>query len=77
MTSLKEPEKRIDMQAEFLDLAAIDTGKYRGMVIQDPADKRNIQGFVYLGLAWGSILQPLAPALDFPVGAGHQPVHSH
>ena len=58
MTSLKEPEKRIDMQAEFLDLDAIDTGKYRGMVIQDPADKRNIQGFVYLGLAWGSILQP-------------------
>ena len=58
MTSLKEPERRIDMQAEFLDLAAIDTGKYRGMVIQDPADKRNIEGFVYLGLAWGSILQP-------------------
>lgn len=58
MTSLKEPEQRIDMQAEFLDLSAIDTGKYRGMVIQDPADKRNIQGFVYLGLAWGSILQP-------------------
>jgi len=58
MTSLKEPERRIDMQAEFLDLDAIDTGKYRGMVIQDPADKRNIQGFVYLGLAWGSILKP-------------------
>ncbi len=58
MTSLKEPEKRIDMQAEFLDLSAIDTGKYKGMVIQDPTDKRNIQGFVYLGLAWGSVLEP-------------------
>lgn len=58
MTSLKEPERRIDMQAEFLDLAAINTGRYKGMVIQDPADKQNIRGFVYLGLAWGSVLEP-------------------
>jgi hypothetical protein len=58
MASLKEPEKRIDMQAEFLDLAAINTGKYKGMVIQDPTNKQNIQGFVYLGLAWGSVLEP-------------------
>ena len=58
MVSLKEPEQRIDMAAEFLDLNAIDTGKYRGMVIQDPTDKQNITGFVYLGLAWGSILEP-------------------
>lgn len=58
IASLKEPEKRIDMQAEFLDLESINTGKYKGMVIQDPADKRNIKGFVYLALAWGSVLQP-------------------
>ena len=58
MASLKEPEKRIDMQAEFLDLSAINTGKYKGMVIQDPTDKQNVQGFVYLGLAWGSVLEP-------------------
>ncbi len=58
LTSLKEPERRIDMEAEFLDLTALNTGRYRGMVIQDPTDKQNITGFVYLALAWGSILEP-------------------
>jgi hypothetical protein len=58
MTSLKEPEKRIDMQAEFLDLTALDTGKYKGMVIQDPRDKQSIKGFVYLATVWGSVLEP-------------------
>lgn len=58
ITSMKEPERRIDMQAEFLDLESINTGKYKGMVIQDPTDKRNVKGFVYLALAWGSVLQP-------------------
>ena len=58
ITSSKEPEKRISMQDEFLDLAALDTGKYKAMVIQDPTDKRNIKGFVYLALAWGNDLEP-------------------
>ena len=56
--SSKEPEKRINMQTEFLDLDALDTGKYKGMVIQDPANKQNIRGFIYLGVAWGSVLRP-------------------
>ena len=59
--SSKDPEKRISMQEEFLDLNALDTGKYRGMVIQDPNDRRNIKGFVYLALAWANDLQPDAP----------------
>ncbi|HCL27076.1 MAG TPA: hypothetical protein DIC52_01400 [Candidatus Latescibacteria bacterium] len=59
--SSKDPEKRISMQEEFLDLNALDTGKYRGMVIQDPNDRTNIRGFVYLALAWGNDLQPDAP----------------
>ena len=58
IASLKEPERRIDMQAEFLDLESINTGKYKGMVIQDPTDKRNVKGFVYLALAWSSVMQP-------------------
>ena len=58
MTSMKEPEKRVDMEREFLDLAALDFGKYKAQVHQDPTDKRNIKGFVYLGLAWGTILEP-------------------
>ena len=61
VTSLKEPDKRISRQEEFLDLDALDTGQYKALVIQDPADKRNITGFVHLGLAWGTDLEPNAP----------------
>jgi hypothetical protein len=46
------------MQTEFLDLSSLDTGKYKGMVIQDPGNKQNIKGFVYLGVIWGSVLRP-------------------
>jgi len=58
ITSAKEPEKRISMQEEFLDLEALDIGKYKGLVIQDPADKQNISGFVYLALVWGNDFKP-------------------
>ncbi len=61
IASMKEPERRIDMQAEFLDLSAINTGRYKGMVIQDPTDKTNVTGFVYLARAWGTILEPSRP----------------
>ena len=56
--SPKEPEKRISMQEEFLDLEALDIGRYKGLVVQDPADKQNITGFVYLALAWGNDFKP-------------------
>jgi len=56
--SPKEPDKRISMQEEFLDLEALDIGRYKGLVIQDPSDKQNITGFVYLALAWANDLQP-------------------
>ena len=56
--SPKEPEKRISMQEEFLDLDALDIGRYKGLVVQDPADKQNITGFVYLALAWGNDFKP-------------------
>ena len=58
LKSLKEPENRIDMQAEFLDLTVLNTGKYKGMVVQDPTNKKNVSGFVYLVAAWGSVLEP-------------------
>jgi len=56
--SSKEPEKRISMQQEFLNLNVLDTGKYKALVIQDPSDKRNITGFVKLALAWCNDLDP-------------------
>ena len=51
-----EVEKR--MQEEFVDLHDLDTGRYKGLVIQDPQDKQNIKGFVYLALAVGEELDP-------------------
>lgn len=58
IASPKEPEKRISMQEEFLDLEALDIGRYKGLVIQDPSNKQNITGFVYLALAWGNDFKP-------------------
>ena len=54
----KEPEKRIAMREELLDLDALDTGKYKGLIIQDPTDRRKVKGFVYLGTAWATDLEP-------------------
>jgi len=54
----KEPEKRIAMREELIDLRALDTGKYKGLIIQDPTDRRKVKGFVYLGTAWANDLEP-------------------
>ena len=61
LASTKEPEKRLSMQEEFLDLEALDTGKYKGLVIQSPTNKQDIQGFIYLALAVGEELDPPTP----------------
>ena len=58
VTGTKEPETRIAMREELLDLDALDTGKYKGLIIQDPTDRRNVKGFVYLGTAWATDLEP-------------------
>ena len=58
IASTKDPEKRIAMREELIDLNALDTGKYKGLVIQDPTDRRNVKGFVYLGTAWANDLEP-------------------
>jgi len=54
----KEPEKRIAMREELIDLKSLDTGKYKGLIIQDPTDRRNVKGFIYLGTAWATDLEP-------------------
>jgi hypothetical protein len=41
-------ENRIDMGLEMLDVNAMDTGRYRAMVIQDPNDKQALKGFIKL-----------------------------
>ncbi len=37
----------VDLGLELLDVAAFDTGRYRALVVQDPQDKRQLQGFVH------------------------------
>jgi hypothetical protein len=61
ISTSKEPERRISMVEEFIDLEALDAGKYKGLVIQDPANKQNIKGFVYLARAKGNTLYPAVP----------------
>lgn len=62
VTGTKEPEKRIALREELLDLKALDTGKYKGLVIQDPTDRQKVKGFVYLATAWGNDLKPTFPS---------------
>jgi hypothetical protein len=48
----KEQESKVDMSLEMVDVDALDTGKYRAMVIQDPNDKRMMRGFLHLGVVY-------------------------
>ena len=36
----------MDLGLELLDVAAFDMGRYRALVVQDPQDRRKLQGFV-------------------------------
>ncbi len=44
----KEPQERINMALEMLDIDALDTGRYQAMVIQDPRDKKKTRGYFHL-----------------------------
>jgi len=54
VTTSKEPENKIDMREQLLDLNFLDTGKYQAMVIQDPTDKRAIQGYFHIAQAFSA-----------------------
>ena len=54
ITTSKEPENKIDMREQLLDLNFLDTGKYQAMVIQDPDDKQNIQGYFHVAQAYSA-----------------------
>jgi hypothetical protein len=42
----RQPENKIDMGLEMLDVNSMDTGRYRAMVVQDPGNPQAIKGFV-------------------------------
>ncbi|MEE3258053.1 MAG: DUF4159 domain-containing protein [Candidatus Latescibacterota bacterium] len=44
----RTPENKIDMGLEMLDVDAMDTGRYRAVVVQDPNDKQALKGFIKL-----------------------------
>jgi len=54
VSTAKEPESRIDMREQLLDLNFLDTGKYQAMVVQDPADKQKIQGYFHIAQAYSA-----------------------
>ena len=54
VSTSKEPDNKIDMKEQLLDLNFLDTGKYQAMVIQDPDDKRNIKGYFHVAQAYSS-----------------------
>ena len=50
--STKEAKQMVDMSLEMVDIAALDTGEYHAMVIQDPDDKQNIRGFFHVAIVY-------------------------
>lgn len=49
---MKEPEHRIEMREQLLDLTTLDTGRYHAMVVQDPTNKQRIRGYFHIALAY-------------------------
>jgi len=58
LNSTREPEKQISMKEEMISLDDLDTGQYKAMIIQDPTDKQNVKGFIYISTLWGAQLEP-------------------
>jgi hypothetical protein len=58
MTATREPDKQISMKEEMISLEDLDTGQFKAMIIQDPNNKQDIKGFIYIATAWGAQLKP-------------------
>ena len=58
LKTLRKPSNVISLKEELISVDDLDTGRYKAMVIQDPTDKQNIRGFIYIGTLWGTLLEP-------------------
>ena len=58
LTTVRKPGRQISMKEELITIDDLDTGQYKAMVIQDPHDKKNIKGFIYIATLWGTLLEP-------------------
>ena len=47
----------IDLSLELMDVQALDTGRYRAMVVVDPQDRRNLKGFLYMSNVHSSAIE--------------------
>ncbi len=46
ISGTRQPDNKIDMALEMLDVNSMDTGRYRAMLVQDPGDPQAIKGFI-------------------------------
>tara|TARA_Y100000758_G_scaffold285577_2_gene235755 strand:- start:1043 stop:2224 length:1182 start_codon:yes stop_codon:yes gene_type:complete len=46
LSGTRQPDNKIDMALEMLDVNSMDTGRYRAMLVQDPGDPQAIKGFI-------------------------------
>ena len=44
----RQPENKIDLALEMLDVHSLDTGQHQAVVIQDPDDPKALKGFIKL-----------------------------
>jgi hypothetical protein len=42
----RQPDNKIDMALDMLDVNSMDTGRYRAMLVQDAGDQQAIKGFI-------------------------------
>ena len=59
MTIIRKPDNQISMKEEMISIDDLDTGRFKAMVIQDPDNKKNIKGFIYIGNLWGTDFVPI------------------
>lgn len=55
---LRQPSRHISMKEEMITIDDLNIGKYKGLVIQDPNNKQDIKGFIYIATLWGTHLEP-------------------
>ncbi len=55
----KEPEDKVDMALEMLDITSLDTGRYRAMIIRDPRDKKKIRGYFHFVIIYSETLRDI------------------
>ena len=52
---MRQGAEEIDLRLELLGVEALDTGRHRALVVIDPKDQRNLQGFLYLSNRMDSV----------------------